>query len=319
MDNQNRAESEQQLREPEPGGFPVPQIEANQKLSPTPAKSVSPALTDGTEVAQTNGAKEEANVTAAAIAVGSFSANRNALEAIGPKSDPLSNHSNVVHRRVVEATPAQSEINREEEAIVTRVLGGDSEAFAELIDRYKVAVYNLCARMLHDPTEAEDAAQEVFVRAYTQLHSYQPGRRFSTWILSIASHYCIDLLRRRKPQVDLDTIAFWKQSDQPEPEERAMTGETRDEVRSLLNKLPDKYRGVTVLRYWQDFSYEEIAEATGLSVATVKTRLFRARELLAKELEKQRRQDNNQDEDTRAKPRGLLKLKKGRTVNSNAK
>ena len=186
----------------------------------------------------------------------------------------------------------QSEANREEEAIVSRVLAGDVEAFAELIDRYKVAVYNLCARMLGDPTEAEDAAQEVFVRAYTQLKSYTPGRKFSTWILSIASHYCIDMLRRRKPSVDLETIAFWKQSDQPEPEERALTGEVRDEVRELLNKLPDKYRGVTILRYWNDLSYDEIAQATGLSVATVKTRLFRARELLAKELERQRQSGN---------------------------
>lgn len=227
-------------------------------------------------------------------------------------SEPVSDSLPITKKMIDDA--ARSESNREEESIVSRVLAGDTEAFAELIERYKVAVYNLCARMLHDPTEAEDAAQEVFVRAYTQLHSYQPGRRFSTWILSIASHYCIDMLRRRKPVVDLDTIAFWKQSDQPEPEERALSSETRDEVRDLLTKLPDKYRGVTVLRYWQDLSYDEISQATGLSVATVKTRLFRARELLAKELEKRRRNGGKvEPEETKPKGRGLFKRSK--TVN----
>jgi RNA polymerase sigma-70 factor (ECF subfamily) len=202
-------------------------------------------------------------------------------------SSNASNSENI--NSTTEAAPAAGEANREDELLVQQVLSGNADAFARLIDRYKVAVYNLCARMLHDQDEAEDASQEVFLRAYNQLHTYQPGRRFSTWILSIASHYCIDLLRRRRPVMDLDSIAFWKASDQPEPEETAVAAENRDEVRELLKKIPEKYRSVTILRYWQDLSYEEIAEATGLSVATVKTRLFRARELLAKELEKQRK------------------------------
>ncbi|MEI6044901.1 MAG: sigma-70 family RNA polymerase sigma factor [Chloroflexota bacterium] len=238
----------------------------------------------------------------------------------------LSNNMEAAQSRQAEAlvTPVVNEANREEEAIVSRVLAGNTEAFAELIDRYKVAVYNLCARMLHDPSEAEDASQEVFLRTYNQLATYQPGRRFSTWILSIASHYCIDLLRRRRPIVDIDSIAFWKQSDEPEPEETALSGETRDEVRELLKKLPDKYRGVTVLRYWQDLSYEEIAEATGLSVGTVKTRLFRARELLAKELDKHYRNGSgagNRSDDEQLYARGKRNLLKGRNLEnkSNAK
>ncbi len=302
MDQDNRAERDQKLSKPAPGGFP--------------ADGNLPAPVVISENEAMPGVAQEAEVTSAAMAVrpfgGSFLSNAGTLN----NSDQ--NQAQVaqpVVRRMPETTSAQIETNHEEEAIVNRVLAGDTEAFSELIERYKVAVFNLCARMLHNPTEAEDAAQEVFVRAYTQLHSYQPGRRFSTWILSIASHYCIDLLRRRKPQVDLEAISFWKQSDLPEPEERALTSETRDEVRDLLSKLPEKYRGVTVLRYWQDMSYEEIAEASSLSVATVKTRLFRARELLAKELEKQR-QGGNKLEQPKVKSRGLLK--KSRTVNGNA-
>ena len=292
MDQQNRAERDTKLSKPAPGSFP----------------------TDETQT-MPSGVDEEAEVTSAAMAVRPFSGSTLTQPSVAVSQ---SNNSTVVDRQAVEAIAAQAETNRQEEAIVNRVLGGDTEAFSELIDRYKVAVFNLCARMLNNPTEAEDAAQEVFVRAYTQLHSYQPGRRFSTWILSIASHYCIDLLRRRKPQVDLDAIAFWKQSDQPEPEETALTSETRDEVRELLNKLPEKYRGVTVLRYWQDMSYEEIAEASNLSVATVKTRLFRARELLAKELEKQRQSGNQAEQDPPRTPRRGL-ARKSRAVNPNVK
>lgn len=294
MDQINRAKRDEQFSEPGLGEFQ----ENSAQVSPG-ADDSNEQVGDTTQASETT---QENDLTGASALAANFSGNL------------ANNRDNTTAQPVV-----QTEANREEEAIVTRVLAGDVEAFSELIDRYKVAVYNLCARMLGDPTEAEDAAQEVFVRAYTQLKSYTPGRKFSTWILSIASHYCIDLLRRRKPSVDLDTIAFWKQSDQPEPEERALTGEVRDEVRELLNKLPDKYRGVTILRYWNDLSYDEIAQASGLSVATVKTRLFRARELLAKELEKQRQGENpaSQKESSRANTQGVLK--KNKTVNSNAK
>src|SRR5262245_22716237 len=107
-------------------------------------------------------------------------------------------------------------------AAVEAALRGDQRAFAELVGRYQSAVYNLAYRMLGDPTEAEDAAQEVFVRAWNQLHTFQLDRRFSTWLLSIASHYSIDLLRRRKPSAPLDDVALFVESDDPAPEEIAL-------------------------------------------------------------------------------------------------
>ena len=91
--------------------------------------------------------------------------------------------------------------------------------------RYQSAVYNMAYRMLGDPTEAEDAAQEVFVRAWNQLHTFQLDRRFSTWLLSIASHYSIDLLRRRRPTAPLDDVALYVESDDPAPEDVALQGE----------------------------------------------------------------------------------------------
>jgi RNA polymerase sigma-70 factor (ECF subfamily) len=139
-------------------------------------------------------------------------------------------------------------------------------------------------RMLGDATEAEDAAQEVFVRAWNQLHTFQQERRFSTWLLSIASHHCIDVLRRRKPTAPLDDVALYVESEEAAPDEIALQGEQREIVKKLLNTLPEKYRSVTVLRYYNDLSYDEIARVTGLTESAVKTQLHRARRMLAQQL-----------------------------------
>ena len=167
---------------------------------------------------------------------------------------------------------------------VQAALAGDQSAFADLVTRYQSAVYNMAYRMLGDPTEAEDAAQEVFVRAWNQLRTFQLDRRFSTWLLSIASHHCIDMLRRRKPTAPLDGVALFVPSDAPEPDELALQGERRDMVQRMLNTLPEKYRTVTVLRYYNDLSYDEIAQTTGLTESAVKTQLHRARRMLADQL-----------------------------------
>jgi RNA polymerase sigma-70 factor (ECF subfamily) len=167
---------------------------------------------------------------------------------------------------------------------VQAALAGDQSAFADLVTRYQSAVYNMAYRMLGDPTEAEDAAQEVFVRAWNQLKTFQIERRFSTWLLSIASHHCIDMLRRRKPTAPIDDVALFLPSDAPEPDELALQGEQREMVQRLLQTLPEKYRIVTVLRYYNDLSYDEIARTTGLTESAVKTQLHRARRMLADQL-----------------------------------
>jgi RNA polymerase sigma-70 factor (ECF subfamily) len=185
---------------------------------------------------------------------------------------------------VAEAPVAQVNSADLDRAAVAAALQGDQTAFAELVTRYQAAVYNLAYRMLGDPTEAEDAAQEVFVRAWNQLHTFQLDRRFSTWLLSIASHYSIDVLRRRKPTAPLDDVALFVESDDPAPEDLALQGEQSQMVRQMLNSLPDKYRSVTVLRYYNDLSYDEIARMTGLTESAVKTQLHRARRMLAEQL-----------------------------------
>lgn len=163
---------------------------------------------------------------------------------------------------------------------------GDHQAFARLVETYKVAVYNLAYRMLKNAAEAEDAAQEIFLRAYTKLATYDRERKFSTWLLSIASNYCIDVIRRRRATlVDLDEVAFAVPSTAPGPEGSAIHREQREAVARAISHLPDSYRLVTVLRYYNDCSYEEIERITGLTEATIKTRLFRARRHLEELLE----------------------------------
>jgi RNA polymerase sigma-70 factor (ECF subfamily) len=173
----------------------------------------------------------------------------------------------------------------EEIGWVEQALGGDRAAFGQLMHRYSGAVYNLAYRMLGNAEDAEDAVQEIFLRAYTRLASFDRARRFSTWLLSIGSNYCIDRLRRRRyAWLTLDDVTFSLPSREPGPERSALDHERQEIVQRALQQLPDNYRTVTVLRYWSDLSYDEIARVTGLTESTIKTRLHRARHMLAEAL-----------------------------------
>lgn len=157
---------------------------------------------------------------------------------------------------------------------------GDRQAFAQLVSVYQGPVFSLAYRMLGNAVEAEDAAQETFVRMYTKLHTYQPERKLSSWVLSIASHYCIDRLRRRHGDwlsLDEEPVAAVLPSRALGPEELAQRAEVRDDVQRLVDQLPPAYRVPLILRYWHDLSYTEIADVMGLTVQAVKSRLHRAR------------------------------------------
>ena len=185
--------------------------------------------------------------------------------------------------------------------LVELILSGEQELFSSLVERYKDAVQNLAYRMLGNVTEAEDITQETFVRAYTQLSTYKAMHKFSTWLLSIASHLSIDQLRRRRfLALPLEDVPFleWIVDAGTSPEQSALQGEQQDEIQTYLQQLPGKYRALIVLRYWYDFSYEEIAGALALTPALVKARLHRARELLARYMQ----QKTHQEEQTDALP-----------------
>ncbi len=186
-----------------------------------------------------------------------------------------------------------------DDELVTRVRGGDQEAFALLVERYKRMVYNLGYRLLGNSHDADDAAQETFLRAYTRLATYAPDGRFGAWLSAICSHWCIDTMRARGRRVQtvalgkvIETDRFISQLEGPE--DRAMMQDSYDEVQGWLDALPPQYRVVLTLRYFQDLSYNEIAEALDEPVSTVRMRLFRARGLLAQVVQRARKEQGAQ-------------------------
>ena len=177
----------------------------------------------------------------------------------------------------------------EESTWIQQARGGDQNAFGRLVVAYQTPVYNLAYRMLGNKVEAEDAAQEAFLRAYTHLRSYDPNRPFRSWLLSIASHYCIDRLRRRRitwlPLEDEFAEPYNMTGKSPNPEAVTSQREQEEQVQDLLGTLSPTDRAAITLRYWYDCSYEEIAEMLNLTVSAVKSRLHRARRALASSIE----------------------------------
>jgi len=176
----------------------------------------------------------------------------------------------------------------EEQAWVIQAQQGKEEAFTRLVETYQTPVFNLCYRMLGDPELAEDAAQEAFLRAYQHLHRYDQKRPFATWLLSIAAHYCIDRLRRRKfsmfsmdAEDEQGNTFELPDPDSPNPETQSIKGQMRERVHSMLKDLNETDRAAIIMRYWYDYSEIEIAESLHLTVSAVKSRLHRARKELA--------------------------------------
>ena len=163
---------------------------------------------------------------------------------------------------------------------------GNDEGFTNLVEAYQKPVYNLCYRMLGEPEAAEDAAQETFLKAYQHLARYDRERSFATWLLSIAAHHCIDRLRRKRFtsfSIDEDEEGQIELPDSsaPDPETEAVRKQTREHLHDCLQSLDPTDRAAVILRYWQDCSEVEIAQALKLTVPAVKSRLHRARRALA--------------------------------------
>ena len=177
-----------------------------------------------------------------------------------------------------------------------QALHGDANAFGQLVEVYNQPVYNLCFRMLGDPYEAEDAAQEAFLRAYKSLKRYDITRSFSTWLLSIAAHYCIDLIRKRRIWfIPIDTLDYREIRDpSPNPESSLSISEDQQQIQSLLESLSPTDRAAVVMRYWYDFSYDEISNTLNLSLSAVKSRLHRARRTLAQSWSEKSYQNMNE-------------------------
>jgi RNA polymerase sigma-70 factor (ECF subfamily) len=178
----------------------------------------------------------------------------------------------------------------DDKALVARALKGDESAFAELLERFRRPVFSLIYRMIGDREQAEDLAQEAFVKALNNLDSYNPNYRFSSWLFKIANNHAIDHLRRaRLPTVSIHGSPHAVNTEREEetrivleahdesPEQEIMALELGSEIEQAIARLRPEYRTAVILRHVESRAYEEIAEIMDVPIGTVKTFLHRAR------------------------------------------
>lgn len=171
--------------------------------------------------------------------------------------------------------------------LVQRTLCGDWSAYDQLVKRYQRQIYNFAYRMMGNAEDAQDVSQETFLRAFQALSTFRKDASFLTWLFKIASNLCIDQLRARKSKGTISLDNELEEGREPaadarssDPEDVVIRGAVQDIVQHAINTLPARYRAVVVLRHLQGMSVEEIAKALELPPGTVKTHLFRAREML---------------------------------------
>jgi RNA polymerase sigma-70 factor (ECF subfamily) len=170
--------------------------------------------------------------------------------------------------------------DREDEQVVARCLGGDTAAFAGLVERYERVLFSVALRMLGDAEDARDATQDVFIKVFQRLGDYKPEHRFFSWIYRILTNECLNTLRARRPQErEIPDLAITTGAlDALELEER------RRAVQAAITALPRDYRDVLILRHFAELSYEEVADTLAIPVKTVKSRLYTARQQLGQRL-----------------------------------
>lgn len=185
--------------------------------------------------------------------------------------------------------------------LVKAALKGDEKAFARLLARYKDTIYFMLLKMVNNRSDAEDLTLEAFGKAFKNLHQYSPTYAFSTWLFKIASNNCIDFLRKKKGIfVTIENNDQNENSEQvklpskdPNPEEKLIRIQKAILLRKVVRRLRPRYQTLVELRYFREFSYEEIAKELNLPLGTVKAQLFRAREMLFKMIESTEMNEKN--------------------------
>lgn len=177
-----------------------------------------------------------------------------------------------------------------DEQVMVEYQKGEAAAMDELLRRYKHPVFNFCFRLLGNYHEAEETAQEVFLRIHVHKGTYEPERKFTTWMFAIAHHICISVVRKRKwtiswPRKKEDADAFVERpSDTPSPQAEAESREINKVIHQCIKKLPFLQKEALILREFYRLSYREIADAMGQPLNSVKSLVFRAREELKSKL-----------------------------------
>lgn len=194
----------------------------------------------------------------------------------------------------MEVNPNLSEKAQYDFRLVQLAREGDQKAYAELLGRYRDAIYYMLLKMVNNPIDAEDLTIEAFGKAFKNIEQYTPNFAFSTWLFKIASNNCIDFIRKKRGshisidqgQEEQDTFSDAIQASTLDPEENLIKQQKVNLTRTIVTKLKPRYRRLIELRYFKEYSYEEIAEELDLPIGTVKAQLFRARELLYNILKK---------------------------------
>ncbi|HPD54571.1 MAG: sigma-70 family RNA polymerase sigma factor [Bacteroidia bacterium] len=200
----------------------------------------------------------------------------------------------------MEVNPNLSEKAQVDFKLVQQAVKGDQKAYAELMSRYKDSIYFMLLKMVNNRDDAEDLTIEAFGKAFKNLHQYTPDFAFSTWLFKIATNNCIDFIRRkRKYTFSIDKsmendsgqeMQFEIKSPMLDPEEKMIKKQKAALMRDVVEKLKPRYKRLVELRYFQERSYEEIADELQLPLGTVKAQLFRAREFLYQILKNQEEQ-----------------------------
>jgi RNA polymerase sigma-70 factor (ECF subfamily) len=171
-------------------------------------------------------------------------------------------------------------------ALVESTLGGDVEAFGELVQRYQGSVFGVCYRIIGERQAAEDQVQEAFLRAHQRLHTFKLDKPFGPWIRRVAANLCLNALRAagpiRLPLEDERDLPLEPASTNPE--RQTQRDEQAENVRAAIRRLPPHYRAVIELRHFHELSYAEIGETLGLPLSDVRSHLYRARRALAEDL-----------------------------------
>lgn len=187
-----------------------------------------------------------------------------------------------------------SQNTKDDRIYVEKAQKGDTQAFEKLLRKYRKSVFYMLLKMVKNTDDAEDLTQEAFAKAFSSIGRFDATYAFSTWLFRIATNNCIDYIRKKRVQtVSIDqpiegedggTMQFDLRDLEADPSESVVLQQRKRYLKMALDRLPQKYRALIEFRYFQELSYEEVAEASGLPLGTVKAQLFRARELLNVEM-----------------------------------
>jgi RNA polymerase sigma factor (sigma-70 family) len=172
--------------------------------------------------------------------------------------------------------------------LVEQARRGNEKAFASLLNRYRDSIYFMLLKMVNNAADAEDLTIEAFGKAFRSLETYTPNFAFSTWLFKIATNNCIDFIRKKQssPSIidqgpdDMDNYTVNIQSDTLDPEEALINRQKIAQLREVVNQLKPRYKNLIELRYYKEYSYEEISKELDLPIGTIKAQLFRAKTLL---------------------------------------